>query len=261
MAQGSRIEWTEATWNPVAGCTPVSPGCLNCYAARMALRLSHMPNGTGKKYADTAKRARDGRPVFSGHINLDEDALDLPRSWRLGRTIFVNSMSDLFHDGVPEAFIRRVFEVMESCPQHRFQVLTKRPERALDLAPRLPWPSHVWMGTSVESRAYYERIRILRRIPAHIRFLSCEPLLGPLKRMPLAGIHWVIVGGESGPGARAMAGSWVLEIKGQCERREVPFFFKQWGGVNKKEAGRELAGTTWDEMPRDNHVGAASADR
>ncbi|MBK7403111.1 MAG: phage Gp37/Gp68 family protein [Phycisphaerales bacterium] len=251
MAQGSRIEWTQATWNPVAGCTPVSPGCLNCYAARMALRLAHMPNGTGRKYAQTAKRARDGRPVFSGHINLDEQNLDLPRSWKLGRTIFVNSMSDLFHDGVPDEYIKRVFRVMEECPQHRFQVLTKRPERALEMAAQLPWPDHIWMGTSVETRAYYERIRLLQRIPAKVRFLSCEPLLGPLKRMPLAGIHWVIVGGESGPGARPMQGSWVLEIKSQCEAKGVPFFFKQWGGVRKKEAGRELDGRAWDQMPGD----------
>ena len=251
MAQGSRIEWTEATWNPVAGCTPVSPGCLNCYAARMALRLSHMPNGTGDKYVNTAKRARNGRPVFSGHINLDKKALDLPRSWKLGRTIFVNSMSDLFHDGVPDKFIQQVFRVMEECPQHRFQVLTKRPERALDMArdDLLPWPDNIWMGTSVETRTYYERIRLLQRIPAKVRFLSCEPLLGPLKRMPLAGIHWVIVGGESGPHSRSMQGSWVLEIKEQCEVRGVPFFFKQWGGVKKSETGRELEGTTWDEMP------------
>ncbi|HRQ71714.1 MAG TPA: phage Gp37/Gp68 family protein [Phycisphaerales bacterium] len=249
MAQGSRIEWTQATWNPVAGCTPISPGCLNCYAARMALRLERMPSGTGEKYSGTAKRARDGRPVFSGRVNLDEGALDLPRSWRLGRIIFVNSMSDLFHEGVPPEFVRRVFRVMEECPQHTFQVLTKRPERALELAPTLPWPANVWMGTSVETSTYYERIRLLKRIPARVRFLSCEPLLGPLKRLPLSGIHWVIVGGESGPGARPMAGSWVMEIKGQCEAREVPFFFKQWGGVRKKQTGRTLDGQTWDEMP------------
>lgn len=249
MAQGSAIEWTQATWNPVAGCTPVSPGCLNCYAARMALRLESMGKQVGEKYAGTAARSRSGRPVFSGRINLDHDALDLPYSWRLGRIIFVNSMSDLFHEEVPLEFIRRVFKVMLECPQHTFQVLTKRPERALELADRLPWPEHVWMGTSVEAAAYYERIRLLQRIPAKIRFLSCEPLLGPLKRMPLKGINWVIVGGESGPGARPMQGSWVLDIKRQCEQKDVPFFFKQWGGVNKKKAGRELGGQTWDQMP------------
>ncbi|MCB1744536.1 MAG: phage Gp37/Gp68 family protein [Gammaproteobacteria bacterium] len=249
MAQASRIEWTECTWNPVAGCTPVSPGCLNCYAARMALRLEHMPNGTGAKYSGTAKRARDGRPVFAGRINLDESVLDAPRSWRLGRIVFVNSMSDLFHEKVPVAFIKRVFQVMEDCPQHTFQVLTKRPERTLAVAHQLPWPDNVWMGTSVETKAYYPRIRLLRRVPAKVRFLSCEPLLGPLRRMPLKDINWVIVGGESGPGARPMQGSWALEIKRQCEAKGVPFFFKQWGGVNKKKSGRELEGRTWDEMP------------
>lgn len=249
MAQGSRIEWTQATWNPVAGCSPVSPGCLNCYAARMALRLSHMPNGVGLKYKRTAARARDGRPVFSGRINLDEASLDLPRSWRLPRTIFVNSMSDLFHERVPLSYIRRVFAVMEECPQHVFQVLTKRPERTLELARKLPWPENVWMGTSVESKPYYQRIRDLQKVPAAVRFLSCEPLLGPLPRMPLAGIGWVIVGGESGPGSRSMQGSWVLQIKEQCERRDIPFFFKQWGGVNKKKTGREINGRTFDEMP------------
>lgn len=259
MAQGSRIEWTEATWNPVAGCTPVSPGCLNCYAARMALRLGSMPNRTGEKYAETAKRARDGRPVFAGVIRLDEDSLDLPRSWRLPRTIFVNSMSDLFHEAVPLEYVQRVFAVMEECPQHTFQVLTKRPERALELAESLPWSDNVWMGTSVESKAYIERVRLLQQIPAAVRFLSCEPLLGPLARLPLKGIHWVIVGGESGPGARPMAGSWALQIKRQCEAKGVPFFFKQWGGVNKKATGRELEGRTWDEMPQ--HESRNYADR
>ena len=249
MAQTSSIEWTDATWNPVAGCTPVSPGCLNCYAARMALRLSSMPNATGRKYAGTAARARDGRPVFAGRINLDEDALDVPRQWRLPRVIFVNSMSDLFHEGVPLTFIRRVFTVMEECPQHTFQVLTKRPERAAELAPQLAWPRNVWMGTSVESERYISRVRTLRTIQAAVRFLSCEPLLGPLRRLPLNGIHWVIVGGESGPGARPMEESWVLDIKRQCDSRDVAFFFKQWGGIRKHETGRTLEGQTWDDLP------------
>ena len=252
MAQNSSIEWTDSTWNPVAGCTAVSPGCLNCYAARMALRLQTMSNGTGQKYRGTARRARDGRPVFSGKINLDFDALDVPRRWRLPRTIFVNSMSDLFHEGVPLSFIRDVFKVMEECPRHVFQILTKRPERTLELAGALPWPDNVWMGTSVESRDYYERIRVLRRVPAKVRFLSCEPLLGPLARIPLKGIHWVIVGGESGPGSRPMQGSWVLDIKGQCETKGGPFFFKQWGGTNKKQSGRTLLGQTWDDLPADS---------
>ena len=250
MAQQSSIEWTQATWNPVAGCKPVSPGCLNCYAARMAMRLERMGAVHERKYGGTAKRARDGRPVFSGRVNLDEEALDVPRKWRLGRVIFVNSMSDLFHDQVPDEFIGRVFGVMEECPQHTFQVLTKRPERARELAAGLPWPGNVWIGTSVESEGYVWRVRELQKIrSAAVRFLSCEPLLGPLRRLPLAGIDWVIVGGESGPGARPMEESWVRGIRSQCESKDVPFFFKQWGGVNKKKTGRELDGRTWDKMP------------
>lgn len=249
MAVGSTIEWTEATWNPVAGCSPVSPGCHNCYAARMSLRLGSMPNKTGDKYAGLAKKLRSGRPVFNGKTQLDYDALETPLSWRLPRIIFVNSMSDLFHENVPLDYIHRVFDVMERCPQHTFQVLTKRPGLAIKVAHELNWPDNVWMGTSVESKDYYERIRMLQKIPAKVRFLSCEPLLGPLPRMPLKDIHWVIVGGESGPGSRPMQGSWVLQIKEQCELKEVPFFFKQWGGVRKKETGRELEGQTWDEMP------------
>lgn len=257
MAQGSAIEWTDATWNPVAGCTPVSPGCLNCYAARMALRLEHMPNGTGQKYAGTARRARDGRPVFSGRINLDEESLDLPRSWRLPRIIFVNSMSDLFHEAVPVEYIRRVFRVMNECPRHTFQVLTKRPERALDLAGEFDWSPNIWMGTSVELAKYYGRIGALRRIPARVRFLSCEPLLGPLAGLPLRGVHWVIVGGESGPGARAMESGWVRDIRAQCNQSAVPFFFKQWRGVRKHESGRVLDKRTWDEMPNPGALDAA----
>ncbi len=249
MAQGSSIEWTDATWNPVAGCTPVSPGCLNCYAARMALRLERMPSGTGRKYAGTARRARDGRPVFSGRINLDEESLDLPRSWRLPRIIFVNSMSDLLHEAVPLAYIKRIFRVMNECPQHTFQVLTKRPERARDLAGEFTWSPNIWMGASVETAKYYGRIDALRDIPARIRFLSCEPLLGPLPDLPLEDIHWVIVGGESGPGARPMGEEWVRNIRSQCKSQSVPFFFKQWGGVRKHENGRSLDRRTWDEMP------------
>ncbi|MBL4591142.1 MAG: phage Gp37/Gp68 family protein [Phycisphaerales bacterium] len=249
MSVGSTIEWTEATWNPVAGCTPISPGCLNCYAARMSTRLGSMPNKTGKKYGGIVDKSKSGRPVFNGKINLDYDALKTPLSWRLPRIIFVNSMSDLFHKNVPLEFIQEVFKVMEQCPQHTFQVLTKRPGRALQVAHKLNWPDNVWMGTSVESKQYYERIRLLQKIPAKVRFLSCEPLLGPLPRIPLKGIHWVIVGGESGPKSRPMQGTWVMRIKEQCEKKDVPFFFKQWGGVRKKEHGRELQGQTWDEMP------------
>jgi protein gp37 len=250
MAQGSSIEWTEATWNPVAGCTPVSPGCLNCYAARMALRLEACGLSSGcVKYIGTAKRARDGRPVFSGKINIDESSLDLPRRWRKPRRIFVNSMSDLFHEGVPVEFIERVFTVMRECPQHDFQVLTKRPQRALEVAGSWHWPDNVWMGTSVENAMYIHRVHDLRNIPARIRFLSCEPLIGPIPRLPLKDIHWVIVGGESGPGARPMEKVWVEQIRDRCLEQKVPFFFKQWGGVQKSKAGRKLDQRTWDEMP------------
>jgi protein gp37 len=254
MAIGSTIEWTEATWNPVAGCTPISPGCLNCYAARMALRLEAAGAATGcAKYAGTAKRARDGRPVFTGRINLDESALDLPRRWRKPRRIFVNSMSDLFHAEVPVEFVRRVFDVMKACPRHDFQVLTKRPERALELAGSLDWPANVWMGTSVESAVYTHRVHTLARVPAAVRFLSCEPLIGPIPKLPLRGIHWVIVGGESGPGARPMQPAWVEQIRDRCVAQGVAFFFKQWGGVQKSRHGRELDGRTWDDMPRSTH--------
>lgn len=255
MAQTSTIEWTDATWNPVAGCSPVSAGCRNCYAARMALRLSKMSNGAGRKYAGTAAKTRSGLPVYTGKINLDHDALEVPRRWRLPRTVF-NSMSDLFHEEVPLDFVQRVFGVMEECDQHTFQVLTKRPERAAEFAPLLPWPENVWLGTSVEDDRVIDRVRVLQRVPAAIRFLSCEPLIGPLPRIPLKGIHWVIVGGESGPGARPMHESWVHQIRRQCERRDVPFFFKQWGGTNKKAAGRELEGRTWDDLPQAVGAGA-----
>lgn len=250
MAQGSSIEWTEATWNPVAGCTPVSPGCLNCYAARMALRLESMGGSAGEKYAGTAKRARDGRPVFAGRINLDYGALELPRRWRKGRLIFVNSMSDLFHKDVPVDFIQDVFRVMNECPQHQFQVLTKRPERARAIADQLSWSANIWLGTSVESMMYTWRIDDLSAIQqAAVRFLSCEPLIGPLRKLPLRGIHWVIVGGESGPGSRPMEKAWVEQIRDQCLALGVAFFFKQWGGVRKGRTGRKLGGRTWDAMP------------
>jgi len=247
MAQSSAIEWTQATWNPVAGCSPVSPGCLNCYAARMATRLDAMGQS---KYRGTARKTRSGRPYFTGNVVLDEAALETPRRWRLGRIIFVNSMSDLFHEEVPLSFIQRVFDVMQECAQHTFQVLTKRPERLVETAGKLPWPPNVWIGTSVENARYIERVRLLQRLgrPA-VRFLSCEPLLGPLPRLPLRNIDWVIVGGESGPGARPMRKEWVRQIKDQCEMKDVPFFFKQWGGVQKHRRGRELDGRTWNSAP------------
>lgn len=217
----------------------------------MALRLERMGGSTGEKYEGTAKRARDGRPVFLGRINLDHEALELPRRWRKGRLIFVNSMSDLFHKDVPFEFIRDVFRVMNDCPQHQFQVLTKRPERARELADALVWSPNIWMGTSVENMMYGWRIKELVEIKqASIRFLSCEPLIGPLPRLRLGGIHWVIVGGESGPGARPMEQEWVEQIRDQCIERGVAFFFKQWGGVRKHETGRCLGGQYWDEVPR-----------
>jgi protein gp37 len=208
-----------------------------------------MPNATGQKYAGTAKRTAGGLPVFTGELTLDRASLSLPLSWRLPRLIFVNSMSDVFHEGVPAEYIAEIFDVMRRCPQHTFQVLTKRPERAIELSRRLPWPQNVWMGTSVEDNRVMGRIDDLRKVPAKTRFLSCEPLIGPLTGLDLRGVHWVIVGGESGPGARPMEEDWVLEIKRKCERRRIPFFFKQWGGVSKKRAGRTLGGETWDAMP------------
>ena len=208
-----------------------------------------MGGETGEKYAGTAQRSKNGRPVFAGRINLDADALDVPRSWKKPRRIFVNSMSDLFHDAVPLGFIKRVFRVMGDCPQHEFQILTKRPERAAELATQLTWHSNVWMGTSVENAMYSHRAKTLARIPAAIRFLSVEPLIGRIPKLPVDGIDWVIVGGESGPNARPMEEAWVLEIRDHCEARRVKFFFKQWGGVQKSRTGRLLEGRTWDEMP------------
>lgn len=235
MAQGSSIEWTEATWNPVTGCTKISAGCKNCYAERMAKRLKAM--GT-PQYADGFK------------LTLQPEMLDLPLRWKKPRTIFVNSMSDLFHKDVPLEYIKRVFAVMNQCPQHTFQVLTKRPEIAAEYAGELVWSQNIWMGTSVENVIVVKRIESLRAIrDASVRFLSLEPLLGPLPRLNLDGIHWVIVGGESGPGARAMEEGWVKQIRTQCQAHGIAFFFKQWGGVQKCRMGRELDGKTWDEMP------------
>jgi protein gp37 len=234
MANSSSIEWTEATWNPLTGCTKVSPGCKHCYAERMAKRLQAMDHPS---YANGFK------------LSLHEDLLGLPLQWKRPRTIFVNSMSDLFHQDVPVEFIERVFHTMCDASHHRFQVLTKRPERALELSSLLPWPDNVWLGTSVETNKYARRIDVLRQTGACVKFLSLEPLLGPLGGLNLEDIHWVIVGGESGPGARPMDPTWVAEIRDQCLAREVPFFFKQWGGVNKKRTGRLLEGRTWDDMP------------
>jgi protein gp37 len=243
MADRSHIEWTEATWNPVTGCSKISAGCKNCYAERLALRLQAMGNA----------RYRNGF-----RVTLHEDLLTLPTRWREPRVIFVNSMSDLFHEHVPEDFIQRVFATMQACPQHTFQILTKRSARLRQLARELDWPRHscrgwpgnVWMGVSVEDARVLHRIHDLASVPAVVRFLSCEPLIGPLDDLPLEGIHWVIVGGESGPGARPMKIEWIRGIFRQCRRSGVPFFFKQWGGVRKDLTGRKLNGRTYDEMPK-----------
>lgn len=234
MAQSSTIEWTEATWNPVTGCTKISPGCKFCYAERMAHRLKAMGQD----------RYRNG---FK--LTLQPQSVDAPLRWKEPRVIFVNSMSDLFHKDVPTEFISQCFAVMTEASQHTFQILTKRPERVAEIGKQLPWPKNIWMGTSVENADYLVRIRALQSVPAKLRFLSVEPLLGPIPRLPLSKIHWVIVGGESGPGSRAMDPDWVRSIRDQCQAKSVPFFFKQWGGTNKKKTGRILDGRTWDEMP------------
>ena len=234
MALGSGIEWTESTWNPVTGCNKVSPGCKHCYAERMAERLHAM-----------------GQPNYRNgfQLTLQPQMLELPLHWKRPQKIFVNSMSDLFHKDVPLDYIKRVFDVMGRAHWHRFQVLTKRADRLVALDRNLVWSSNVWMGVSVENTDYDDRIDDLRRTGANVKFLSLEPLLGPLSKLDLRGIDWVIVGGESGPGARPMQESWVTEIRDQCLAAGVSFFFKQWGGVNKKRAGRTLDGRTWDEMP------------
>jgi len=245
MALSSKIEWTEATWNPVSGCTVLSPGCTHCYAMRMAARLSAMGQ---TKYQGTT-RVSGGRPKWTGKIKFDLAALDLPRRWRRGRLIFVNSMSDLFHPSVPEDFIQRVFSVMTDTPQHTYQVLTKRAERLEEVGARIEWPANVWMGVSVESEDYWWRVERLRRINARIRFLSLEPLLGPLTALDFQGIHWVIAGGESGPLARPVRPEWLRSIRDACVNQNVAFHFKQWGGPNKRITGRTLDERTWDEMP------------
>lgn len=234
MAAESNIEWTESTWNPLTGCSKVSPGCKNCYAERLAMRLQAM-----------------GQPNYVNgfELTMHEHALELPLRWKKPQTIFVNSMSDLFQEDVPVKFIQKVFEVMRHAYWHRFQILTKRSERLLELSSQLLWAPNIWMGVSVENQDYTFRIDHLRETEARIKFLSLEPLLGPLHDLDLKRIDWVIVGGESGPGARPMLKSWVVDIHKQCQKSKTPFFFKQWGGRNKKKTGRELEGRTWDEMP------------
>ena len=236
MGQGTTIEWTHATWNPVTGCEKISPGCKHCYAERMANRLRAMGN---PRYANGFE------------LTLHDDLLTLPLRWRKPQRVFVNSMSDLFHADVPLPFLEACFETMRRADRHQFQVLTKRPERAAALRDVLPWPANVWLGTSVESRDYYGRIAALTEVPAAVRFLSVEPLLGPVDDIPLDGIDWVIAGGESGPKARPMSADWVRTLRDRCVEDGVAFFFKQHGGVNKKKTGRELDGRTWDELPKE----------
>ena len=236
MAQSSEIEWTESTWNPVTGCTKISPGCKHCYAERMAKRLQAMGQANYANGFDLA---------------LQPHMLELPLKWRRPQTIFVNSMSDLFHENVPLTYIRRVFDVMSQAHWHRFQVLTKRAGRLKELNSKLEWAPNIWIGVSVESKGFQGRVDDLRSTDALVKFLSLEPLLDPLYDLNLDGIDWVIVGGESGPKARPMDPAWVTNIRDQCRDARVPFFFKQWGGKKKKRAGRVLEGRTWDEMPRD----------
>jgi protein gp37 len=234
MANNSHIEWTEATWNPITGCTKISPGCKNCYANRMAMRLKAI-----------------GQPNYRNgfELTLHEQMLSMPSKWSKSRTIFVNSMSDLFHQDVPPTFIHRVFSAMHQANWHQYQILTKRSDRLLSLNADIAWVPHIWMGVSVENKDYTFRIDHLRRTGAHLKFLSLEPLLGPLPELDLSGIDWVIVGGESGPRARPIEATWVRDIRDQCLNQDVPFFFKQWGGVFKKRNGRVLDGRTWDQMP------------
>jgi len=230
----SRIEWTESTWNPVTGCTKISPGCENCYAERMAYRLQAMGQDN----------YRNGF-----NVSLHESALSLPLKWKKPCVVFVNSMGDLFHESVPFEFVAKVFEVMGKASWHTFQVLTKRSERLCELAPKLKWHKNIWMGVSVEDADYVYRIPRLREVPAYVRFVSFEPLIGPVGKVDLTDIDWIIVGGESGPKARSMKEEWVSDIQDYCLKFDVPFFFKQWGGINKKKNGRLLNGRTWDEMP------------
>lgn len=234
MSLESAIEWTDATWNPVTGCTKVSPGCKYCYAERLAKRLQLM----GKE-----------RYVNGFKLTLHEEAIALPKRWLKPRRIFVNSMSDLFHPDVPDDFIGRVFDTMVEADQHIYQVLTKRPERVAALGSKLPWPSNIWIGTSIESAKYVSRADLLRQVPGKVRFLSCEPLLGPLDNLSLVDIHWLIAGGESGPINRPPNPAWIRQLRDMCLEQGVPFFFKQWGGRTPKSGGRRLDGQIWDQYP------------
>lgn len=234
MSQSSKIEWTEYTWNPVTGCSKLSAGCLNCYAERMAKRLKAM---------------RNPRYITGFKVAMHDDLIEKPLSWHKPRVIFVNSMSDLFHEEIPDSFIKKIFKTMNKCPQHTFQVLTKRAGRLAEISRKLNWTSNIWMGVTVESSENKNRIDFLSKCGARVKFLSCEPLLGPIRELPLSGIDWVIVGGESGPHSRPMKPEWAISIRDQCIKHDVPYFFKQWGGWDKKNNGRILEGKTWGQMP------------
>ncbi|MBF0607420.1 MAG: phage Gp37/Gp68 family protein [Magnetococcales bacterium] len=235
MAFSSKIEWTESTWNPVTGCSKVSDGCRNCYAERLAKRLKAMSNP---------------RYVHGFDVTLHDDLIEMPLKWKTPRIIFVNSMSDLFHEKIPITFIERVFNVMSEAKWHVFQILTKRSTRMAEISLNLTWPENVWMGVTVESQKYFYRISDLEKVPAHVRFLSIEPMLSPILQLPLKNIDWVVVGGESGPECRTMKPEWVSSIRAQCNISHVPFFLKQWGGIRKNITGRLLDGKIWDEMPK-----------
>lgn len=241
----SKIEWTDATWNPVAGCSIMSAGCTNCYAMRMAARLEAMGSS---KYRGLTKRTKR-QAVWTDKIRLDEKALAIPHSWSKPRFVFVNSMSDLFHDGVPASFVAKVWRAMEETPRHTYQILTKRPDRMREITRDLKWLPNVWLGTSVEGPKVMHRIGELRHVAAAVRFISFEPLIGSVAGVDLTGIQWAIVGGESGPRARPMKVEWVEEIEQACRDTDAAFFFKQWGGKNKKAAGRTFKDRTFDEMP------------
>jgi protein gp37 len=243
MSDRSAIEWTEASWNPATGCSKVSPGCAHCYAETFAERWRGVP----------------GHPYEQGFdLKLWPQRLDIPLRWRRPRLIFVNSMSDLFHEDIPDDFIADVFDVMGQAHWHAFQVLTKRDERLAELAPALPWHPNIWMGVTIENRRFVHRADYLREVPAAVRFISAEPLLGPLERLDLDGIDWLIAGGESGPKHRLMREAWALDLRDRCTAEGVAFFFKQWGGVRSKSGGRLLQGRTWDEMPESRLVRAGT---
>jgi len=235
MAQKSKIEWTESTWNPITGCTKISEGCQNCYAEKMAARLQSMGQ---EKYKNGFK------------LSLHPNELEKPLKWKKSQVIFVCSMSDLFHKDVPSEYIIKVFEIMNKAHWHTFQVLTKRSERLLEFIDKVDWTPNIWLGVTVESQNYTSRVNDLVKTPASVKFLSIEPMISEIKEIPLKGVDWVIVGGESGTSSRYLDPSWVISVKNQCVKANVPFFFKQWGGVNKKKNGRLLEGRTWSEQPR-----------